>query len=61
MFILRAHRGRGLSKRLLRTIFTHPELQRLRRWSLATRDAHGLYRQFGFEALSKLENRMERH
>ena len=61
VFILPEHRGRGLSKRLLRTIFAHPELQGLRRWALATRDAHGLYRQFGFEALSQPENRMERH
>ena len=61
VFILAEHRGRGLSKRLLRTIFAHPELQGLRRWALATRDAHGLYRQFGFEPLSKPENRMERH
>ena len=61
VFILREHRGRGLSKRLLRAIFAHPELQGLRRWALATRDAHGLYRQFGFEALAKPENRMERH
>ena len=60
VFILTEHRGRGLSKRLLRTIFAHPELQGLRRWALATRDAHGLYRQFGFAALSKPENRMER-
>ena len=59
-FILRAHRGRGLSKRRLGTIFAQPELQGLRHWSLATRDAHGLYRPFGFQALARPENRMER-
>jgi pyridoxal 5'-phosphate synthase pdxT subunit len=48
VFILEAHRGLGLSKRLLATIRAHPDLQGLRRWFLGTRDAHGLYRQFGF-------------
>ena len=42
------HRGRGLSKWLMEAILSHPELQGLRRWMLVTRDAHGLYRQFGF-------------
>ncbi|MBL9096991.1 MAG: GNAT family N-acetyltransferase [Alphaproteobacteria bacterium] len=48
VFVLEAHRGRGLSKRLMQTIIDHPDLQGLRRWMLATRDAHGLYAQFGF-------------
>lgn len=48
VFVLDAHRGRGLGKRLLATIRSHPELQGLRRWFLGTRDAHALYRQFGF-------------
>ncbi len=60
VFILSAHRGRGLSKRLLATILAHPELQGLRRWALATGDAHGLYRQFGFTEVGKPQNRMER-
>ena len=42
-------RGRGLGKRLMAYLTGHPELQGLRRWSLATRDAHELYRQYGFE------------
>jgi pyridoxal 5'-phosphate synthase glutaminase subunit Pdx2 len=50
VFVLREHRGRGLGKRLLAAIKAHPELQGLRRWLLGTRDAHGLYRQFGFVA-----------
>lgn len=48
VFVVEAHRGRGLSKRLMQTIVDHPDLQGLRRWMLATRDAHGLYAQFGF-------------
>jgi 5'-phosphate synthase pdxT subunit len=48
VFIVDAHRGRGLGKRLMARIKDHPQLQGLRRWSLGTRDAHGLYRQFGF-------------
>jgi GNAT superfamily N-acetyltransferase len=51
VFVLEAHRGRGLSKRLMAAILAHPELQGLRRWLLATADAHGLYRQFGFADL----------
>ena len=60
VFILPAHRGRGLSKRLMAAITAHPELQGLRRWMLATADAHGLYRQHGFTALAKPERFMER-
>jgi GNAT superfamily N-acetyltransferase len=55
VYILEEHRGLGLSKRLMETIMAHPELQGLRRWSLATRDAHGLYAQFGFIPLPKPE------
>jgi GNAT superfamily N-acetyltransferase len=59
VFILPKHRGFGLSKWLMQTIAGHPDLQGLRRWSLATLDAHGLYGQFGFTPLSKPENWME--
>jgi GNAT superfamily N-acetyltransferase len=55
VYILEEHRGHGLSKWLMETIMAHPELQGLRRWSLATRDAHGLYAQFGFTPLPKPE------
>ena len=48
VFILEPHRGKGLSKRLMQAIVDHPDLQGLRRWLLATRDAHSLYAQFGF-------------
>lgn len=48
VFVLPAHRGKGLSKHLMKKIMIHADLQGLRRWMLATRDAHGLYAQFGF-------------
>ncbi len=48
VFVLPSHRGRGIGKRLIRCITTHPELQQLKLWTLFTRDAHGLYRQCGF-------------
>jgi GNAT superfamily N-acetyltransferase len=60
VFVLESHRGRGLSKRLMQAIVAHPDLQGLRRWSLLTRDAHGLYAQFGFQPLSQPERHMER-
>jgi GNAT superfamily N-acetyltransferase len=52
VFILDAHRGKGLSKWMMRCIMAHPALQGLRSWYLATADAHGLYKQFGFEPLA---------
>jgi GNAT superfamily N-acetyltransferase len=60
VFVLEAHRGKGLSKQMMAAVLAHPDLQGLRRWLLATRDAHGLYEQFGF-TLPKAANRfMER-
>jgi len=58
VFILDGGRGLGLSKWLLQTILTHPDLQGLRRWLLATADAHGLYNQFGFMPLTSPERWM---
>ncbi len=52
VFVLPAHRGKGLSKILMETVHHHPDLQGFRRWILATRDAHGLYEQFGWTALT---------
>ena len=60
VFVLKEHRGRGLSKWLMEVILSHPELQGFRRWVLATKDAHGLYRQFGFIELHRPERWMER-
>ena len=48
VFVLEAHRGRGLGKWLVETVVRAPELKRVRRWMLGTRDAHDLYRRFGF-------------
>ena len=59
VFILPQYRGHGLSKWLMQAVVDHPELQGLRRWSLATSDAHGLYSQFGFTPISKPEVWME--
>jgi N-acetylglutamate synthase-like GNAT family acetyltransferase len=59
VFVLEAHRGKGLSKRLMQAIVDHPDLQGLRRWMLATHDAHGLYAQFGFKPVVA-ERLMER-
>jgi GNAT superfamily N-acetyltransferase len=60
VFILEQYRGRGLAKWLMETILSHPELQGFRRWVLATRDAHELYRRFGFRELRRPERWMER-
>ena len=59
LFILTPHRGRGLSKWLMRCVVGHEDLQGLRRLLLLTSDAHGLYRQFGFEALGNPSRFME--
>ena len=61
VFILPAHRGHGLSKWLMECVSAHADLQGLRRWMLATADAHGLYAQFGFTPLKALERWMEKH
>src|SRR5260221_2212494 len=52
VFILEPYRGQGLSKWMMSCIMAHPELQGLRAWYLATKDAHGLYQQFGFQPLA---------
>jgi len=51
VYVLEAYRGQGLSKKLLSLMLFHPELQGLRRYMLATQDAHGLYAQFGFKPI----------
>jgi len=61
VFILESHRGRGLSQWMMECIMNHPELQNLRRWTLLTRDAHGLYAKFGFTPVAKPERYMELH
>lgn len=59
VFVLESHRGRGLSKRLMHEVMAYPSLQGLRRFSLMTRDAHGLYEQFGFAPMSDPTKYME--
>ena len=61
VFIDEAYRGRGLSKWLMEVITGHPDLQGFRRWMLGTRDAHGLYRQFGFTDLTMPDRWMQIH
>ncbi|WP_433957328.1 GNAT family N-acetyltransferase [Cytobacillus horneckiae] len=55
VFILPAYRGLGLSKWLVETIVWHPDLQDIRKFMLATKDAHTLYERFGFEAVDQPE------
>ena len=59
VFVLEAHRGQGLSKRLVERLAAHPDLQGLRRWMLVTADAHGLYAQYGFSPLGDPARFME--
>ena len=61
VYVLEDHRGRGLSKAMIARLHDHPQLQGLRRWLLFTLDAHGLYRQFGWQELAHPERGMERH
>jgi GNAT superfamily N-acetyltransferase len=61
VFLIESHRGRGLGKWLMECITRHPALQGLRRWTLLTQDAHGLYAQFGFTPLKTPERYMELH
>jgi GNAT superfamily N-acetyltransferase len=60
VYVLEDHRGQGLSKAMFAMLMDHPQLQGLRRWSLVTADAHGLYRQFGFSPVAQPERHMER-
>ncbi len=61
VFVLPAYRGHGYSKRLMEAVLAHPDLQGLRRFTLATGDAHGLYAQFGFTAPLRPASLMERY
>ena len=61
VFVIPSERGKGLSKWLMQVIVAHPKLQGLRRFTLATKDAHKLYSQFGFKPFSKPERWMERY
>jgi len=60
VFVLEEHRGRGLSKAMMEVIMSHPDLQGLRRFALFTKDAHELYRKYGFAACERADRYMER-
>jgi GNAT superfamily N-acetyltransferase len=60
VFVIESHRRHGLGKALIQAVVSHPRLQNLRRLALATRDAHGLYAQFGFTPLATPQTHMER-
>ena len=61
VFVVPKYRGNGYSRELMRAIIAHPDLQGLRRTTLATRNAHGLYAQFGFTAPLRPDSLMERY
>lgn len=61
VFIDEQYRARGLSKWLVETILSHPELQGFRSWQLGTRDAHGLYAKFGFKPVDHPERMMRKY
>lgn len=61
VFVLEDHRGKGISKWIMKNIISHPKLQGIRRMVLATSDAHGLYEEFGFKALNSPDSFMELH
>ena len=59
VFVLKPHRGKGLSKWLIHEVMQHKDLQGLRRMLLLTSDAHSLYRQFGFTEIGNAWRFME--
>ncbi len=61
VFVVPSARGHGLGKRLVEFVMAHPDLQCIRRFLLATQDAHGLYAKYGFAALAAPERFMERY
>ena len=61
MFVIPEYRGQGYSEEIMKAIMAHPSLKGLRRLTLATGDAHGLYEKFGFTAPARPETLMERY
>lgn len=59
VYVLEGHQGHGLGKALMRVFMEHPSVMGARRVMLATRDAHGLYRQYGFSDTTGNTNLME--
>ncbi len=61
VFIVDEYQHNGLAKWLMECIYSHPELQKLRKWMLATKDAHGLYSKYGFTPLNDPSRHMEKN
>jgi GNAT superfamily N-acetyltransferase len=61
VFVLPEYRGRGYAHQLMEAVIAHPSLQGLRRFTLATSDAHGLYEEYGFSAPQCPQSLMERY
>ena len=61
VFVVPEYRGRGYGKQLIGVVLRHPSLQKLRRFMLATSDAHGLYERVGFTAPQQPQTLMERY
>lgn len=61
VFVLPEFQGRGIGKALVRAMVEHPRLQGVQLMLLRTRDAHGLYRQFGFDAIPQPDEMMARY
>jgi GNAT superfamily N-acetyltransferase len=61
LFILKEHRGKGLSRWMLEEIMNHPDLSGLRRWILVTKEEHDVYQQYGWAMVARPENWMEIH
>ncbi|MEJ2506133.1 MAG: GNAT family N-acetyltransferase [Ignavibacteriaceae bacterium] len=60
VFIIKDYRSKGLSKVLLNAVFENPKFKKVRKWYLATQDAHGLYQKFGFQSIANPERLMEK-
>lgn len=61
VFVLPPHRGQGIATALMDAVMAHPDLQSLRRFLLATSDAHALYARYGFTAIARADRFMERY
>lgn len=61
VFTVNSHRGQGISRRLMDAVLAHPDLQKLRRFTLASTTAQGLYEKYGWASLAKPEIHMERY
>lgn len=59
VFVVESHRGQGTGKTLVEAVVSHPDVQGVRRFMLATADAHSLYEQFGFHAPDEPDRLME--